>query len=774
VDAFVAACAAGSAVSGLLAAGRPTGLAGPDALARAAVAAGLTLAASRARPWSLVLLGATAAALSGTGSVTTAAGWIALFLALAAFGVQATQAGSGVHATQAGTARPQPGVSALVGALAGAALLRLPPTDPSVIAPVAAGSAALAVVVSAVRSQPVTGLRRLRRAGRGLAGAAVLASAGLAFAAVRSAAGVDEGMAQARAGLDAAASGDQTGADAHLRRAEAAFAGADTVLNAWYARPARLVPVVGQQAGALGGLAAAAHHLSAAAADSAARIDLRQIAVDGGRVDLDRVAALDAPLADVEAALGRAQADTDAIGTDWVLPAIGRHRQRLVDEVHRTRARVGVAHEAVRLAPDLLGAHGPRRWFVAFTTPAEARGLGGMMGNFAVLTAVDGRVEVTRSDRTAAIEPGPGDPPRPLDAPADYVARYGWSRPQDLLRDVTQSPDLPSVTRVIRGAYPRAAGGEPVDGVIVADPYAIAAVLRLTGPIKVTGMPEALSAANAADVLLRDQYEAFRSANDRRIDFLGEAARQAFDALVHLRTVEPARWAEVLGPMVAQRRLLVASARPDEQHLLGELGLTGAFPAPDHAPGADFVAFTTSNWGNNKIDAYLHRSLDYRAEHDPATGAVHAHAVVTLRNDAPDHGLAPYVIRPRRSAHLPDGTNWLVLSVYSPHRLVAATVRGADNRDRRLAMGAERELGRNVYTAYLAVPAGTTATVDLELEGSVTPGGDYRLSWFQQPAVYPDEITVTARSAGRATTEHRTSDRDGHVSFPTAPPIEDK
>ena len=34
---------------------------------------------------------------------------------------------------------------------------------------------------------------------------------------------------------------------------------------------------------------------------------------------------------------------------------------------------------AVQVAPSMLGADGERRYFIAFTTPAETRGLGGSM-----------------------------------------------------------------------------------------------------------------------------------------------------------------------------------------------------------------------------------------------------------------------------------------------------------------------------------------------------------------------------------------------------------
>jgi len=48
--------------------------------------------------------------------------------------------------------------------------------------------------------------------------------------------------------------------------------------------------------------------------------------------------------------------------------------------------------------------------------------------------------------------------------------------------NVTMSPDMPSVALAASDMYLQS-GGRPVDGVIVADPYALQAVVTLTGPL---------------------------------------------------------------------------------------------------------------------------------------------------------------------------------------------------------------------------------------------------------------------------------------------------
>jgi hypothetical protein len=315
--------------------------------------------------------------------------------------------------------------------------------------------------------------------------------------------------------------------------------------------------------------------------------------------------------------------------------------------------------------------------------------------------------------------------------------------------------------------------------VIVMDPYAIAGILRLTGPVQLTHLAEPLTADNAPEILLRWQYEHFDGASNQRVELLDEAARTTFDSLTRLSAFEPARWAEVLGPLVAQRRLMVSLNRPEEQELVQRLGLDGTFPRAD---GSDFFSLVTQNGGRNKIDYYLHRKVDYRAVWDPETRQVRATATITLRNDAPPSGLPDYVIHDGGNPSQPDGTNWLWLNFYTPLAMESATVDG-----RPLRLITSPEFGLKVHHGYLAVPALSTVRVELRLVGFVAPVNapddratgsaprSYRLRWFQQAAVHPDQISATLApvspwsSVSKETQPDSTmsviSDRDGAFTW---------
>ena len=79
---------------------------------------------------------------------------------------------------------------------------------------------------------------------------------------------------------------------------------------------------------------------------------------------------------------------------------------------------IEVAAETTRLLPGLLGGDGSRRWFVAVLSTSELRGAGGLLGNYAVLTADDGEVALERSGAIAE-----------LNASTDRTASRTPSRP---------------------------------------------------------------------------------------------------------------------------------------------------------------------------------------------------------------------------------------------------------------------------------------------------------------------------------------------------------
>ena len=259
----------------------------------------------------------------------------------------------------------------------------------------------------------------------------------------------------------------------------------------------------------------------------------------------------------------------------WLLGRVGAPLEELRQRVDHTLPQARGAELATQAVPALLGGDGARRYFVAIETPVEARASGGLVGNYAELTATDGRLALTKQGREADLNTAGNPSTRVLHAPPDYVARYGLYRPELGWQSVTMSPDFPTVAGVMADLYPQS-GGRPVDGVIAMDPTALAAVLQLTGPITVPQLPEPITATSAPDLLLRDQY--IRFPNAQRVEFLAAVTKAVFDKLVSADLPGPAELAHVLGPMARERHLQLWSDRPAEQRLFTEIGAAGALP----------------------------------------------------------------------------------------------------------------------------------------------------------------------------------------------------
>ena len=600
-------------------------------------------------------------------------------------------------------------------------LLRLD-LDGTGLSALVTAAAVTPVFVSAYRRSHRRVRRRVAVIGFIGAGLAVVAAAGLAYAGAQSERQLRDAADEVRDGLDALRDNQPDQAVVLLSAATEHFEAAQQTLGTW-GRPARLLPVLGHQARAAAVVADQGAALSSAAADATVQADIDELRFDEGALDLDLVAGFEEPLAEAYETLAVAAEEVEEARTMWLIDPLSTAVGDFDTEVDRALPDAELAIQGVRLAPALFGGDEPRHYFIAFTQPAEARGLGGFVGNYGELTAIDGDIELTRSGRIRELIAAPGADQRTLSGPEDYLTRYGRFQPTQYLQDLTLSPDGPSVAQVMAELYPQA-GGQPVDGVIIVDPVALAALMEFTGPISVEGRTEPLTAENAADFLIREQYITFQDDEQDRVDFLDDASEATFERLTEGDLPGPRQVADVLGPVVHQGRLIVYSVHDDEQDLMERTGLDGALPPVD----GDFVSLTTQNTGNNKIDIFLERALDYEANWDPATGRVEATATVELHNGAPASGLPGIVIGSSDQRDLPPGTSLLYLSLYSALPLTSAEVGGLP-----LAMESQRERDRWVYSRFVEIPPGGRVSLQFHLQGAIAADETYRLGYAPQP-----------------------------------------
>jgi hypothetical protein len=400
-----------------------------------------------------------------------------------------------------------------------------------------------------------------------------------------------------------------------------------------------------------------------------------------------------------------------------------------------------------------------------FTSPAESRNLGGFTGSWGVLSAKDGHVDFTVSGNIGDLARS-NRAPRNLDDPRfeEFTTRYDRYNPELFFQNFTVSPDMATTAEVTRELFGQTTGFA-VDGVVVVDPFAIAAFLELTGPVSIPDLGYPLTADNAVQYLLRDQYVQYEGREEDRKDRLEDAGKATFDALTERSLPGPRALGRVLGPVVHEKRLLFYPFVDEERQLIDDVGALGALEAPE---GSDFLSVRTANTRANKIDSFLHRSVEYRVTYDPGTGEVMATATVVLRNEAPASGLPAYIIgdeRPELDSLTP-GTSRLNVQVYSPLSGGDATLDGAP-----ISVEHQRELGLNVYSQLVTIPPGGTRMFEIDLSGVIDPGR-YRLLASSQPLPNPDSFTVVVapmRGGPGVTSARGLQVVEGEARRPTAP-----
>ena len=707
----LAAIVAASALAGAAAPGEPTGNAGPDLVLRAAFAGLAALAGARATRQGLLV---------AAGLVAATAGGAAIAAAFAALG--ATGALLGRHT---GASRRSRVVGTAAGGLVGNAALRLAWPEAFGATAAVAGAALAVLGVSALRrAHPLT-RRRAAIVAALLTGASLALSAAALLPLWATRSDADAAIAAGSAALAAARQGDSAGAVTHFDRAERLLEGVRSKADAWWARPARAVPVLAQHLDALSDATAAASALADAGSVVARQVDVERVRPRQGRVDVHALASFADPLAHTDVVLVDVERRLAEVNSEWLVSALEDRVERLAADVSRARVDNRSALEAARIVPELLGRGGHRRWFLAVVTPSELRGGGGIIGNWGVLTAEDGTLDLPVFERIRTLY---RDEPYRLAVDPEWDARYvqrfdlaQW--PQNL----AVSPHFPSTAEAIRQVAEQAGVGR-LDGVLQLDPYALAAVLRLTGPVTVDGWPEPITADNAAEVLLYRQYE--NAQDPDRPDFLEDTTRRAFDRFTEGVLPSPPEVAEALAPALRERRVQLHAFDPAHQAYLARLGATADLPTPT----GDALGLAMHSASSTKLDWFLRRSIAYDVHVEP-DGRATATVEVRLRNLAPPtidgayFFFEPFGLRPGENRHM--------VSLYSRLPVTELTVDGDP-----VEHQPSTERGHAIADVFVDIPPEGETVLRYRLEGTLSPG-DYRLDLGRQPAVAPDEVTVT-------------------------------
>lgn len=445
-----------------------------------------------------------------------------------------------------------------------------------------------------------------------------------------------------------------------------------------------------------------------------------------GRIDVDRLEAAQQPLAQAATAIAEAegimaQAPT-AEGGAWVLDQVDSRRAAAARELTEAAAALTTASAAADVVPGLLGADGPRTWFVGIQSPGEARGTGGVIGTHVILTADDGRLTLDRTASNSELGPLETLP----DFGEQFAARYR-DEPK-VIANTNISPHFPYAGRLWMESYAQATGTR-VDAAMGTDVVAFGDLIEATGPIT---LPDGrtLDAAEAVDFALIGVYNEFPDNRER--EAFQEAVAAAVFEKVTAGDVAPDALVTAVASMIRENRLLLWSSDESEQQVL--LGLpTAGSVAAEPGPYAYPVLI---NGTASKLDSFITRDFSYEVGRCEIADRVPSRLRLTLESDIPaDADLPDYVIA--QAVEGPDGPiSRVQLQI---HLSAEAAI------DRIAVDGQEtpaytfREEGRPAFVLELDLVPRRPVTVTVDLN---EPASSDVAALPSQPLAIPADITL--------------------------------
>lgn len=453
-----------------------------------------------------------------------------------------------------------------------------------------------------------------------------------------------------------------------------------------------------------------------------------------GRINFDTVA-------EVEGLASRTSDFVDIVTRDAT--RLPQPRSALAARLHRRllrtlmRAQTGLTRARLLLStlPQLTGRDTPQSYLLAFQSPSEARGSGGIIGVYGILEAEAGELELRHVGPVRELGIRIKDP---VDAPTWFKDLYGDLLALEEMRHVNLSMNFPAVARVLLGYYEQARG-ESLDGVITLDPIVLEQLTTGMPPLRGPGWDVKVDSSNAKRVLMHDSYLKFGRfhAKDQN-RFLQGLVQDLMNNLSRGRANAPA---VLLGLAKAAKwqHLKLFSADPALQEALSSLQVDGDYARE----GPNVQVVFHNNFTGSKVDYFLRRDLHTEVTLEP-DGDAAVTTTIRLDNRAPTEP-SSLLIRPLLRK-FPNGHNRMTLSFLLPRgseslRMEIDGTRAAPLRG--------NEAGYPVAWDIVDVPAGeiVDASITYRVPNAVT-NDSYSVTLWPQALVRPDDFTFELRSSG--------------------------
>ena len=415
---------------------------------------------------------------------------------------------------------------------------------------------------------------------------------------------------------------------------------------------------------------------------------------EGSRLNVGLLRENEPALSKISADARRLETEAGAIPEPTYLSVLGKARAEVQTQTGKITALLENTALAARLAPSMMGADGPRSYFMGFQTNAEARGTGGILGGFGILHLDNGAPTVEALGPNTELK----GPFAPLDLGPEYTEQYGFTNASTDFRNSNLSSHFPYAAQIWKSMWAQQSGMN-VDGAIAIDPVALSYILGAVGPVTLAD-GEKITKENVVELTESIAYQRFPVDQAARKQYLQDIANAVVKKMTG-KVESPRQLLDALGRAVGERRIAVWSALPEDEKILEETPLAHVVP-DDAAPYAEVVI---NNLGGNKMDYYLRREIEYAAD---GCSQDHRNATITvkLKSVAPDAPLPDYVagaggVLPNLPFRMPSG------SMLTSVRLVGtkdAKILSAFSNGERVPVFTGTERGHPTFEVQVVIP----------------------------------------------------------------------
>ena len=474
-----------------------------------------------------------------------------------------------------------------------------------------------------------------------------------------------------------------------------------------------------------------------------------------GRIDITPIKRLAPVTTEVNEAIQAANTAAADIDTTRVVPQLSAPVEKLQDQLRELAPISQELSATLPLLPGILGADGTRHYLLIFQNNAEERASGGNPASMAMLVVDDGKITLGRQASSASF-------PHPYKK-APYVphgkGNSDWDkiyteRSIKFVANLTMTPDFPTTAKMATAMWQDRFGGQ-VDGVISFDPVALSYLLEATGPIKLADGTK-LTAQDAVSYLLSEVYAKYPDGETQDKVF-ASAAQTIFSAVTNGKG-DPRAYLGQLKHAVAEQRLKVWSAKPEEQSVLLTTPVGTMLPADNEA--ATVLGVYNKADSTSKMSYYMDERIKVSTN---ACEATPTHTVTaTVINTLPENKIdtLPEYVRAHQS-HIPAGGDRQLVQVYGPvgGTLKSVTIDGkpvvwgtsanykkntvadATGADIRRPAAHGTMYGRPVGTVPITIPADSSVTVKAVFTGSPEDSTTVEVSHTPKVREVPVKLT---------------------------------